>query len=216
MIGEQPKITDLSYAESFYSIFGETQITEEVNGTTYQIHPNSFFQTNTKMAQKLQDAVLDILTKKGTKNLLDLYCGLGFFGVAAAKKIKSIEHVDGYELDEEAIKLASQNAIINQVQDKCNFFAGEAEKVEWQESLADTVILDPPRSGLHPRVIKTLLNDESTINPQNIIYISCNYKRLEHELPAFMEKYEVTSIQPLDLFPQTRHVEVVVALSRRA
>ncbi|MBU2566017.1 23S rRNA (uracil(1939)-C(5))-methyltransferase RlmD [Patescibacteria group bacterium] len=215
LIGEQPKIADLSYAESFSTLFGEPYITENVNDISYKIHPNSFFQTNTKMAALLQDVVLDAVEQVGTKNLLDLYCGLGFFGIAAAKKIESIEHVDGYELDAEAIELATQNAISNSVQDLCTFVAGEAENLEWKNINADTVILDPPRSGLHPRVIKTLLSNETPLNPETIIYVSCNYKRLEHELPSFMEKYEVEFIQPLDLFPQTRHVEVVVVLSRR-
>ena len=212
LIGEQSKPADLSYAQSFEALIGKSSITEIVNDTTYEIHPNSFFQTNTKMAARLQDVVLDAVRNAKTKKLLDLYCGLGFFGIAAAKKIGEIEEVVGYELDEEAVKLASQNMNVNEVGEKCRFFSSPTEALDWKDVAADTVILDPPRSGLHHKVIKTLLAEDSPTYPQTIIYVSCNYHRLEHELPSFMEKYEVTSIQPLDLFPQTRHVEVVVTL----
>ncbi len=216
LIGEQPKPTDLSYAESFEVLTGKASITEIVNDVTYEIHPNSFFQTNTKMAARLQDVVLSAVRDAGTKKLLDLYCGLGFFGIAAAKKIPEIQEVVGYELDEEAIKLASQNMNTNEVGEKCRFFSGPAEALDWKDVPADTIILDPPRSGLHHRVIQTLLAEDSPSYPQTIIYVSCNYHRLEHELPSFMEKYDVISIQPLDLFPQTRHVETVVTLKLRA
>ncbi|MFZ6015958.1 MAG: DUF559 domain-containing protein [Patescibacteria group bacterium] len=216
LLGEQPKIADLSYAESFEVLHGDLHLMEIVNDVTYKIHPNSFFQTNTKMAARLQDVVLDAVRSAGTKKLLDLYCGLGFFGIAAAKKMGEIEQVVGYELDAEAIKLASQNMEINGVGERCRFFSGPAESLDWKDVEADTVILDPPRGGLHHKVIKTLLSGDSPICPQTIIYVSCNYHRLEHELPSFLEKYEVVSIQPLDLFPQTRHVETVVTLKLKA
>jgi tRNA/tmRNA/rRNA uracil-C5-methylase (TrmA/RlmC/RlmD family) len=216
LIGEQSKPADLSYAQSFETLIGKPSITEIVNDVTYEIHPNSFFQTNTKMAARLQDVVLDALRDAGTKKLLDLYCGLGFFGIAAAKKIGELEQVTGYELDEDAIKLASQNMNMNGVGDRCRFFSGPAEALEWKEVEADTIILDPPRSGLHHKVIKTLLAEDSPSYPQTIIYVSCNYHKLEHELPSFMEKYDVVSIQPLDLFPQTRHIETVVTLKLKA
>jgi len=216
LIGEQPKPTDLSYAESFEVLIGKSSLTEIVNDVTYEIHPNSFLQTNTKMAARLQDVVLSAVKDAGTKKLLDLYCGLGFFGIAAAKKIPEIQEVIGYELDEEAIKLASQNMEANGAGERCRFFSGPAEALDWKDVPADTIILDPPRSGLHHKVIQTILAEDSPTYPQTIIYVSCNYHRLLHELPSFMERYDVISIQPLDLFPQTRHVETVVTLKLRA
>ncbi len=216
LIGEQPKPTDLSYAESFEVLIGKSSLTEIVNDVTYEIHPNSFFQTNTKMAARLQDVVLSAVKDAETKKLLDLYCGLGFFGIAAAKKIPEIQEVIGYELDEEAIKLASQNMEANGAGERCRFFSGPAEALDWKDVPADTIILDPPRSGLHHKVIQTILAEDSPTYPQTIIYVSCNYHRLLHELPSFMERYDVISIQPLDLFPQTRHVETVVTLKLRA
>jgi 23S rRNA (uracil-5-)-methyltransferase RumA len=215
LIGEQPKNTDISLAESFEAIVGDPWIEEDVNGLRYRIHPNSFFQTNTSMAARLQQTVLDEIrnSKFVIRNLLDLYCGIGFFGIAAAQTTKKLQ-VTGYELDEEAIKLASQNAEMNKVGDRCRFFSGKAEELTWKDVDAQCVILDPPRSGLHPRVIKTLLDDTVALQPRSIVYVSCNYRRLKEELPLLMQKFEVTSIQPLDLFPQTPHVEVVVSLNR--
>ncbi|MDD2785494.1 MAG: 23S rRNA (uracil(1939)-C(5))-methyltransferase RlmD [Patescibacteria group bacterium] len=222
LIGELTVPTDISFAERFETLIGEPWLEENVNDITYRIHPNSFFQTNSAMAAKLQTVVLNELfdiQRSGhsaqrtfdIRVLLDLYCGLGFFGIAAAKSDKDLK-VWGYELDEEAIKLASQNAELNKVVERCNFFSGKAEDLSWKDVQADAVIIDPPRSGLHPKVIKTLLNDTERTLPSTIIYVSCNYHRLKDELPAFLQNYEVTSIQPLDLFPQTPHVEVVVTL----
>jgi len=219
LLGELTKTTDLSLAETFEPLIGEPWFDEEVNGLRYRIHPNSFFQTNTSMAAKLQTTVLDALqiqnSKSKIQNVLDLYCGLGFFGTAAAKKFSDIR-VHGYELDDEAIKLASQNAEINKVGDQCRYVSGKAEDLAWKDIDAQCVILDPPRAGLHPRVIKTLLDDQGILQPRSIIYVSCNYHRLKDELPAFLKKFRVRSIQPLDLFPQTPHIEVVATLDRIA
>ncbi len=212
LIGEQSKPADLSYAENFDTLYGSMHLKEIVNDVIYEIHPNSFFQTNTKMATRLQNVILNAVHEAKTKKLLDLYCGLGFFGIAIAKKIPEVQEVIGYELDENAIKLASQNMNLNGVGERCCFFSGPAEALDWKDVNADTIILDPPRAGLHHRVIKTLLREDSLNYPHTIIYVSCNFHRLEHELPFFLEKYKVTSIQSLDLFPQTKHVEVVVTM----
>lgn len=239
LIGEQPKITDLSQAETFETVFGLPYLEELTNGVRYRIYPNSFFQTNSDMAAELQTEVLKNIVHKVHKvagsssdrttdsdipyepdeldehsTLLDLYCGLGFFGIAAAKQNPKLI-VKGYELDENAIKLASQNAELNAVADRCEFFACKAEDLSWRDEQADTLILDPPRSGLHPKVIKTLMDPNTSLKPETIIYVSCNYHRLPEELPSFFPNYDITSIQPLDLFPQTRHVEVVVVMKRK-
>lgn len=224
LIGQQDKPADLSFAQTYETIFGQDLLTEKINDLTYLIHPNSFFQTNSSMATKLQTTVLEAMQNdsnqslSGTKNkktgkLLDLYCGLGFFGIAVAKAHPELE-VHGFELDEQAIELASQNAKMNQVGDRCHFFSGKAEDLSWTDIEPDTIILDPPRSGLHPRVQNALLDNTQKSPASTIIYVSCNYHRLEQELPEFIKHYTVKSIQPLDLFPQTPHVEVVVVMRR--
>lgn len=213
LLGEQSLITDISYVQSSIALKGNPWLEEEVNGLRYRIHPNSFFQTNTKMAAKLQDVVLDLIQEPKARSsvLLDLYCGLGFFGIAAAKR-DPLLRVSGFELDAEAIQLATHNANVNGVAARTNFASGPAEDLSWKDITADTVILDPPRSGLHPKVIKTVLEQQ----PPTIVYVSCNYHRLVEELKQFKTDYTVTSVHALDLFPQTPHVEVVVKLRRKA
>jgi len=207
-LGENPEITDLSLAKTFNLLHGNEFLTEEVNGLRYLIHPNSFFQTNTKMAGELQKMVLDfsgfsILHSRFS--ILDLYCGLGFFGIACAKQGMT---VIGLELDAPAIELAKQNAKLNGVEQETEWQSGAVENFDWEDRSPHAVILDPPRSGLHPRVIKTILEKQ----PPVIIYVSCNYRRLVEELKQLKTVYHVDRLAALDLFPQTPHVEVVARL----
>lgn len=206
LLGEQNSITDLSYAQTFFPLKGEAYLEEVVNDVRYRIHPNSFFQTNTTMAAVLQNAVLDLIGSN-SKRVLDLYCGLGFFGIALAKRFPEIQ-VHGHELDAEAIKLAGYNAEQNGVASRTSFTAGPSEDLSWADREADLIILDPPRAGLHPKVIKTLL----TKLPERLIYISCNYKRLVEELKLLKGAYRVETLQAFDLFPHSPHVEVVASL----
>lgn len=205
-VGENPLITDLSYVTEYDVLFGEPFLTEQVNECTYHIHPNSFFQTNTKMAAILQDAVLESIPT-GAQRVLDLYCGLGFFGIACAKRGMSVY---GHELDAHAIELARVNAEQNGVADLCSFAAGPVEKLDWSAMKADVVIVDPPRSGLHPDAIRALLANA----PQRIVYISCQYHNFVKELKQLKEQYRVESVRAFDLFPQTPHVEVVTVLEK--
>jgi len=218
LLGEQPAITDLSYVKATVALKGEAHFHEEVNGIRYRIAPNSFFQTNTKMAEQLQRIVVDAVGanlafaqgdgKHRPYTILDLYCGLGFFGIALATRNSALR-VHGFEIDAEAIELATKNAEANDVASQCSFASGPAEDLSWKDTEADTIILDPPRAGLHPRVVKTVLEKA----PETIVYVSCNYHHLVEELKELKTKYRVESIHALDLFPHTPHVEVVTKLS---
>ncbi len=204
-LGENPEITDVSLAKTLRLLHGNEFLREEVNGLSYLVHPNSFFQTNTHMAAKLQDKVLEFL--HSPSSILDLYCGSGFFGIACAKKGATVY---GHELDAHAIDLAKRNAELNRVQDQTTFVAGPTEDLRWDDLHPDAVIIDPPRSGLHPRALETLLRER----PPIIVYVSCNYRRLVEELKQLKTVYRVEKMEALDLFPQTPHVEVVVKLVR--
>jgi len=205
LLGEQSLITDVSYAQTFETLSGNAWLEETVNDIRYRIHPNSFFQTNTDMATELQNTVAGLVGSPAS--LLDLYCGLGFFGIYLASKNASM-HVSGFEIDAEAIELAKFNATVNDVADQCEFASGPAEDLSWKDIDADCVILDPPRAGLHPKVLKTILEKK----PKTIVYVSCNYHRLVEELKLFKGIYMVDSVLALDLFPHTPHVEVVTRL----
>lgn len=220
-LGENPEITDLSICKTLKLLHGKEHLTEEVNGINYLIHPNSFFQTNTVMAAELQKTVLEFLGRP--LSVLDLYCGSGFFGIACAKQGMAVR---GYELDGSAIELAKQNAELNGVGDRATFKVGSIESLchskldlesntsDWIPAFAgmtDAVIIDPPRSGLHPKVIEALL----TAQPKTIIYVSCKYQTFIKELALFKSTYQVEDLKALDLFPQTPHVELVTKLVKK-
>lgn len=206
-LGENPDVTDLSRAKTLQHLHGEEFLEENTNGIRYRIYPNSFFQTNTRMAEELQKSVLKNCGDLKDGKILDLYCGLGFFGIAAAK---GGAHVYGHELDADAIELAKANAELNGVGDRCRWGAGEVEKLDWTAENPDIVIVDPPRAGLHPKALAMLIENA----PPKIVYVSCNYKRLAEELKELKTHYRIESLQSLDLFPHTPHVEVVASLTR--
>ena len=209
VLGENTKPTDVSYAERCEVLKGTLHLEEEVNGTRYQIHPNAFFQTNTVMAKELQDRVLTALGPLEGRHILDLYGGIGFFGIACAKKGAT---VFGQELDPFAVSEAKVNAEKNNVSDRFRFASGPVEQLEdgaWKSAAA---IIDPPRAGLHPKALESLCK----YGPDRVVYVSCNYHSFLKEWPIISASYELESIEPLDLFPQTPHVEVIHTLKRRA
>jgi 23S rRNA (uracil-5-)-methyltransferase RumA len=217
-LAENPEITDLSQGKTLVRLHGEEYLKENVNGIEYSIHPNSFFQTNTAMAAKLQETVMKAIgfqqaqaifpersEAESKGKILDLYCGLGFLGIAAAKLGYEVY---GHELDAPAIKLAKKNAEANGVAQNTRWGAGPVEALDWSAEKPDAVIVDPPRAGLHPKALKAVVDNA----PPKIIYVSCNYHRFVDELKALKTKYRVESLQSLDLFPQTPHVEVVASI----
>ncbi|HCB55738.1 TPA: 23S rRNA (uracil-5-)-methyltransferase RumA, partial [Candidatus Uhrbacteria bacterium] len=134
-----------------------------------------------------------------------LYCGTGFFAVALAGKAKK---TTGVELVSEAITDAKINAELNQV--SVDFIDGKTEDFDWKDLQPDVVILDPPRSGMHDKALKDLM--EAT--QQTIIYVSCNYKNFAREMVELQTLYQVTALRAIDQFPHTPHVELVAKLER--
>lgn len=205
-LGENPDVTDVSLAKTLTLLYGKKFLTEEVNGLRYDIHPNSFFQTNTAMAARLQKTVTGWID--GAHNVFDLYCGLGFFGIAAARQGATVH---GFELDAQAIELAKHNAEQNGVADRTAFAAGSIEQMtDVIRGLPkpDAIIVDPPRAGLHPKALELLLD----LQTPTLIYVSCNIHRFAEELKRLKTAYRVMDVKALDLFPHTPHVEVVTKL----
>ncbi|MDK2913128.1 MAG: tRNA (uracil-5-)-methyltransferase [Thermococcaceae archaeon] len=190
--------SDVSYGEVERFWKGEF-IREKLEGVTYLIHPNSFFQTNSYQAVNLLKEVANAV--EGEK-VLDLYSGVGTFGIYLARKGMRVE---GIEINPFAVEMATKTAELNGVEAK--FRVGSDREVESLSSY-DTVVLDPPRAGLHPKLIKRLLRDR----PETIVYVSCNPKTLAENLGSLREAYKVESIRGLDMFPHTPHVEVVTKL----
>jgi len=204
--GTNHTISDVSTAAELELLHGKPYLDEKLSGITFSIHPNSFFQTNSQMTEVLLEHVRDLLLAGKHSVLLDLYCGTGFFSLSLAENVESVL---GIELDPKAIELARLNATNNNIKNAI-FKAEPAEKLSWESEKPDTVIIDPPRSGLHPKVLGVLIKKL----PERIIYISCNYKALATDLKVLLNHYKLKSCKSFDLFPNTPHVETVVLLER--
>lgn len=198
--------SDVSFGDEIRVIHGAGYIEEAVNGNKYRITPNSFFQTNSGSAAILQNTVLEFAKKTKAQSILDLYCGSGFFTIPLSKIAKN---VTGVEIVEEAVETAKVNAEENNSNAK--FICAKSEDVNWAEIPAELLILDPPRAGLHPKVLQTIL----TKKPKDIIYVSCNYPKFIEELKQLSTVYKVSGSVAVDMFPQTHHVELVSLLTRK-
>jgi len=208
-------VSDAIIPDEVIPLFGENTIFEQlvVQDKTYRfiISPFSFFQTNTSGAEVLYSQVLEYLQPEKDETVLDLFCGTGTIGITVAPYVKKVH---GVEIVESAIENARENARFNGT-DNIEFEAISAEK--WVKSNAqkfDAIIVDPPRSGLSPRVVEHIME----IAPKKIVYVSCNPSTMARDLKMFMSEnqYRMTSAVPVDMFPQTYHVEVVAGLERVA
>lgn len=202
-------LSEVVAADRIEVLYGQDYIMEELLGLKFKITPFSFFQTNSLGAERLYSIVRDFMGDASDKVVFDLYCGTGTIGQIAAGKAKKVV---GIELIEEAVESAKENAAMNGL-DNCNFIAGDIAKViQTVEDKPDLIILDPPRSGVHPVALDYVIK----FNAPTIIYVSCNPKTLMTDLKVFKERgYEVKQVKVKDMFPQTSHVETVVLLSQR-
>ena len=193
-------------------LFGRDYILEELGGLQFKISPFSFFQTNTLAAEKLYETVKQLADLKGHEKVLDLYCGTGTIGQYLAKQARE---VIGMEILQEAIDDANENARINKLAN-CSYKCGDVKKILFGERNkylhVDLLILDPPRAGIGDKTRQKIIS----LLPERVIYVSCNPATLARDLIDFKVKgYDIQKVQPIDLFPQTHHVETVVSLQRR-
>lgn len=189
--------------------YGKGYIIEKLENYQFKISPKSFFQTNTKQAEKLYQVAREYAELDGTQVLYDLYCGTGSIGIfvsATAKKIIGVEVI------KEAIEDAKENAALNNILHS-SFFAGDVIDICDDVFFAahgkpDVIIIDPPRAGMHEKLVKKLLD----IAAPTIVYVSCNPATQARDVALLDEKYAVTKIQPVDMFPHTHHIENVMQL----
>ena len=215
-----PEITTLLYTvntkgnDSLYGLtpqifYGKGFAIEKLGDFQFKIGPKSFFQTNSRQGEKLYNVTKGFAELTGNETVYDLYCGTGSIGIfvsGAAKKIIGVETVD------EAIHDAKENAALNNIS-HASFFAGDVINICNDDFFAehgkpDVIITDPPRAGMHEKLVKKLLDMESPL----IVYVSCNPATQARDLKLLDEKYVVTKIQPVDMFPHTHHIENVVQL----
>jgi 23S rRNA (uracil1939-C5)-methyltransferase len=206
------KANDTLYDQNIKLYKGRDYILEEMEGLQFSINAKSFYQTNSDQAYELYKITRDFAGLSGTEIVYDLYTGTGTIAQFVSKNAKK---VIGVESVPEAIVDAKANAVRNEITN-CEFYVGDM-KVVFNESFIaqhgkpDIIITDPPRDGMHKDVIEQIMK----IEPEKIVYVSCNSATQARDLALMDEKYKVTRVRPVDMFPQTHHVENVVLLERR-
>lgn len=219
---EFPKITSLLYVindkanDTIYDLevlchYGKEYIMEEMEGLQFKVNAKSFYQTNSAQAYELYKIVRDFSNLKGDDIVYDLYTGTGTIAQFVAKNARK---VIGVEAVPDAIAAAKENATRNEIEN-CKFLVGDMRKVFDDNFSAtyghpDLIITDPPREGMHPDVVQQLIK----IGVKRIVYVSCNSATQARDLEILKDHYNLTKVQPVDMFPQTHHVENVVLLEK--
>lgn len=207
-----PKRNDTIFDLEVFTYHGKGYISEQLGNSVFKIGPKSFFQTNSLQAKKLYDVVVQFAGLNGTETVYDLYTGTGSIAIYIAGKCNKMV---GIEQIPEAIEDAKFNAQKNNIYN-IHFFSGDIAKTFEKNFIAengkpDLIITDPPRSGMHPDVIKNMLEADA----EKIIYVSCNTATQARDLQLLNEKYVVEKIQPVDMFPHTHHIENVALLKKK-
>lgn len=206
------KFNDSIYDQDVILFSGKDFIYEEMDGLKFKIGPKSFFQTNTEQALALYRKTLEYAAVHHDQIVYDLYTGTGTIANFVARHCKK---VIGIESVPEAIEDAKENATINNIKN-ADFFAGDMKDLLNSEFISkngqpDTIILDPPRAGVHENVIK-VMRDAA---PSKIVYVSCNPATQARDIALLTDMYDVVEVQPVDMFPHTHHVENVALLIRK-
>lgn len=223
LVDKFPQITSLLYVDNqkCNDTFGDLELTtfkgkdyifETMEDLKFKVNAKSFYQTNTEQAYRLYCVALEFAQLQGDEIVYDLYTGTGTianFVAHKARKVVGIEYVP------EAIENAKVNSEINGISNT-SFFAGDMKDILTDDFIAehgrpDVIITDPPRAGMHPDVVKVILNAA----PKRIVYVSCNPATQARDLSLLDALYKVEAVQPVDMFPHTPHVENVVQLTKR-
>jgi 23S rRNA (uracil1939-C5)-methyltransferase len=215
-----PEITTLLYTinlkknDSMFELEPETYhgngyVIEQLENFRFKIGPKSFFQTNTRQGEALYRITRDFAELDGSQVVYDLYCGTGSIGIFCSGGVKKLV---GVEMVEEAITDAKENALLNNIS-HAEFFSGDVIDICNDDFFSahgrpDVIITDPPRAGMHEKLVKKILEIEAPL----VVYVSCNPATQARDLNLLDEKYAVTKVQPVDMFPHTHHIENVVQL----
>jgi len=190
---------------------GKDHLLEEMEGLKFRIGPKSFYQTNTKQSIRLYKTAKDFAGLTGSEVVYDLYTGTGTIANFIADSART---VIGIEYIEEAVRDAVMNSDINNIKNT-RFFAGDIKSVLNEQFIAshgrpDVIITDPPRAGMQKEVVRAIISE----GPEKIVYISCNPSTQARDIEIMSDYYRVTKIQPVDMFPQTHHVENVILMEK--
>ncbi len=206
------KGNDTLYDQEIKLFHGRDYILEEMEGLHFSVNAKSFYQTNSDQAYELYKITRDFAGLTGNEIVYDLYTGTGTIAQFVSKKAKKVV---GVEAVPEAISEAKENAKRNNI-DNCSFFVGDMKVIFTdsfiqQNGKPDVIITDPPRDGMHADVVQQLLK----VAPEKIVYVSCNSATQARDLAILDALYKVTRVRPVDMFPQTHHVENVVLLEKK-
>jgi 23S rRNA (uracil1939-C5)-methyltransferase len=215
-----PQITTLLYTinlkknDSLFDLdpqvySGKGYAIEQLEEFKFKIGPKSFFQTNTRQAERLYQVTREFAELDGSQVLYDLYCGTGSIGIFCSKGAKKII---GVEMIDAAIRDAKENAALNNIEHSY-FVSGDVidicnDAFFEQHGKPDVIITDPPRAGMHQKLVEKILDMEAPV----VVYVSCNPATQARDLQLLDVKYEVTKVQPVDMFPHTHHIENIVQL----
>ncbi len=214
LVVEHMGMNDKPDFPKIHTLYGKTTITERLFDLSFEISPFSFFQTNTFGAEKLYRAIAEAADLTQRDTLLDLYCGMGTIGQYLARFCQKVVGVESHpSAVDDALKSAGHNKIGN-----ISFYKGKAEQVLAQQLKPggkyafNVIVVDPPRAGLHPKARDAVIEHKA----EKIVYVSCNTATFARDLGEFLKKgYELRTVQPVDLFPHTAHIETVALLQRK-
>lgn len=204
-------VAQTAFGEEIVTVFGPGVVHDRIGGHTFEIAPNAFFQTNTRQAERLYEVARDFAEFKPDDLVYDLYCGAGTISLFVAPHVREVV---GVELVEEAVANARANAEKNGV-GNCTFVAGDMLRLFTPAFVEahgrpDVLIVDPPRAGLHPKVVEQI----ARLRPERFVYVSCNPQTQARDLALLGGGYRIEAVQPVDLFPHTHHIENVIGLRR--
>ncbi len=195
------------------TLWGNDYITDNIGDLRFRISPLSFFQVNPIQTHKLYSKALEFADLKGTETVIDAYCGIGTISLFLAQKAKKVY---GIEIVPQAIENAIKNAKLNNI-DNAEFFVGKSEDIvpklyKDRNVKPDIIVVDPPRKGCEESLLNLMIN----MNPEKIVYVSCDSATLARDLKILCKtnKYKISKVQPVDMFPHSYHVETVVLMSR--
>ena len=207
-----PKGNDSVYDLEIKTYYGDGFLMEEMDGLKFKVGAKSFFQTNYKQALELYRKTLEFADLKGNEVVYDLYTGTGTIAQYVAQNAKQ---VIGIESVQEAIDAATEHAKLNGLAN-CTFYCGDMKEVFTEKFLArlpkaDVLITDPPRDGMHPKVVEQILK----LSPEKIVYVSCNSATQARDIALMKDDYKLVKILPVDMFPQTHHIENIALLIKK-
>ena len=211
VINVNQKRTSMILGERNIVLYGKGYIEDVLCGLRFKISPSSFYQINPAQTEKLYGKAIEFAGLTGKERVIDAYCGIGTIGMCAAPKAGE---VIGVELNKDAVKDAIGNAKLNQLKN-IRFYNEDASRfmvrMAQEHEKADVVFMDPPRSGSTPEFIDAV----NMLNPKRVVYVSCDPTTLQRDLEIFRKKgWKVKKVQPVDMFPYTKHIESIALLQR--